>query len=94
MAAKITTMLRRLGLVVLGLLCCSALPAAVLRYTVKMPAKFEAGDEWLPWLLIGFVAVDLSALGLLLRFRRHWAAWAFAASCGLAPLVSIYLLAD
>lgn len=93
MDAKLTTLLRRSGLVILGLLCCAALPAAVLRYAVEMPAKFEPGDQWLPWLLTGYVAADLIALGLLLRFRRHWAVWAFAAACGLAPFISIYFLA-
>lgn len=93
MNLELSTILRRSGLAMVGMLCCAALPAAVLRYSLEMPAKVEPGDEWLPWLFIGFIVVDLAALALLLRFRRHWAAWVLAVVSGIAPFLSIYLTA-
>jgi len=93
MHPQLITILRRSGLAVVGLLCCAALPAAVVRYALEMPAKVTPGDEWLPWLFTGFVVIDLAALVLLLRFRRHWPAWVFAVGSGAAPFLSIYLAA-
>lgn len=82
---------RRFRLISLALICCAALPAAVLRYALEMPARVESGDEWQPWLFTGYLLLDLLALAFLLRFRHLPAAWIVAAVSGLAPFISIYL---
>jgi len=88
---KLKTAFRRLGLVGLGLLCCAALPAAVLRYAQEMSAKVEPGDEWQPWLFTGYLVLDLAAIAFLLWRRHQPAAWIVAAASGVAPFLSIYL---
>lgn len=91
MRPELTTWVRRLGLVAIGLLCCAALPAAVLRYALEMLSQAGPGNEWHVLLFAGFIALDLSAIALLMRSCRHLTAWLFAAGIGLAPSMSLYV---
>lgn len=83
--------LEEASLTALGLLCCLAVPAAALRYLAEMPAKVEPGDEWQPYIFVAYLALDITALVLLIRFRQPWMPWALAAATGAAPYISIYL---
>ncbi len=90
-APRVDNMGSRLGLAAIGLLCCAALPAAVLRYALEMLSQARPGNEWHALLFAGFIALDLSAIALLMRSCRHLTAWLFAAGIGLAPSMSLYV---
>lgn len=92
MREQLTTLARRASLIALAILTALAIPAAILSFASEMPSYHRAGILWQPWMVIAYIALDLTAIALFLRFRRHWVSWALAAAVGMAPFFWLFII--